>query len=407
MMMGYEVFAYLSIPVVAGLVGWITNWLAIQLTFYPLEYRGIPPFLGWQGIIPSKSKRMATLCVDSTLSRIGSVDEVIEQMNPRVIVDHILQTLQPRVPELVDEVMLVRHDTLWRNLPAPVKAAVYKRVESRLPNIMDDLLADIGPKIETLFDLKQLVIDTLEQDTKLLNRIFLDCGRQEFAFIIKSGFWFGGFFGLLQMLLWYFLPYPVVLPICGLIVGWATNWVALNLIFRPLEARSVMGFSVQGLFLKRQDEVSDAFCKIVTEDILTVHKVAQAMLSGPQAKRTQSLIQKHFENLVDESAGVVKPFTQFALGAEGFAELKNDTGKKAIQLSADTLGDPMFNHSRAQQVRALMSERMKKLPSSEFQDLLRPCFQEDEIKLIAIGAVLGAMAGLAQASYIFGLSVFN
>ncbi len=405
--MSQEVLGYLSIPLVAGLVGWITNWLAIQLTFYPLEFKGLHPLLGWQGIIPSKAKRMATMCVDSTLSRIGSVGDVVEQMDPQLIVEHIVQTLQPRIPELVDEVMLGRHDTLWRNLPKPVKKTVYARVEQRLPHIMEDLLADIGPKIESLFDLKQLVIETLEQDTALLNRIFLDCGKQEFSFIIKSGLWFGVLFGLPQMLLWWAFPFTPVLPICGFLVGWATNWVALNLIFRPLKARQVFGFPVQGLFLKRQDEVSESFCRLVTSEILTVQKIVQAMVNGPHSQRTRSIIQKHFENLVDEAAGAVKPFTQLALGAEGFAELKTDTGLKALQLSSDTLADPVFNQQRAQQVQTLMAERMKQLPAHEFQQLLRPCFQEDEIKLIAIGGVLGALAGLAQASYIFGLTVLS
>lgn len=402
--MGTDLVAYLSIPVVAGIVGWATNWLVIQLTFYPLEFKGVKPFLGWQGIIPSKARRMATMCVDSTLSRIGSVSDVIEQMDPAVIAEHILQTLEPRVSELVDEVMLARHDTLWRNLPKPVKRSVYKRVEQQLPHIMNDLVEDISPKIESLFDLKQLVIDTLERDTELLNRIFLDCGKQEFAFIIKSGLWFGFLFGLPQMLLWYFLPYTVVLPICGFLVGWATNWVALNLIFRPLNPHKVAGFSIQGLFLKRQDQVSESFCKIVTEEILTVDQVVQAMLTGEESSRTQAIIQKHFENLVDEAAGIVKPFTQLALGAEGFAELKTDAGMKALQLSHDTLSDPVFNHQRAQKVQSLMAERMKKLPTDEFQQLLRPCFQEDEIKLIIIGGILGALAGFAQATYLFGFN---
>lgn len=48
---------YLLIPCVAALVGWVTNWMAVQMIFYPIKFRGIPiyqrpeiPFglLGWQ-----------------------------------------------------------------------------------------------------------------------------------------------------------------------------------------------------------------------------------------------------------------------------------------------------------------------------------------------------------------------
>ena len=51
-----------------------------------------------------------------------------------------------------------------------------------------------------------------------------------------------------------------------------------------------------------------------------------------------------------------------------------------------------------------MVERMIALSSEEFQDLLRPCFQEDEIKLILVGAFLGFGAGIGQLVFVFGES---
>ena len=44
---------YLAIPITSALVGWLTNVVAIKMTFYPLNFIGIKP-IGWQGIIPSK-----------------------------------------------------------------------------------------------------------------------------------------------------------------------------------------------------------------------------------------------------------------------------------------------------------------------------------------------------------------
>ena len=384
----------------------MTNWLAIKLTFYPIEFRGIKPFLGWQGIIPSKARKMAEISVDSTLSRIGSVSEIVEQIDPSVITAHILNTLEPRVEELVDEIMLKRHQTLWQNLPNQVKNLIYTRVKNQLPTIMQNLADDIGPKIESLFDLKGMVIDRLENDKTLLNQIFLECGESEFNFIIKSGLWFGFLFGLPQVVLWYYFPNPFVLPICGFLVGWATNWVALNMIFRPVNPKKLLGITFQGLFLKRQAEVSNSFCKIITEEILTVNNIVLAMLTGPESSRTRHIIQRNFEILVDETMGIIKPFTQIVIGPKSFAELKSDTGMKAIDLSTKTLNDPIFNQERAEAVHSLMFERMKELPPEDFQELLRPCFQEDEIKLIAIGGVLGALAGAAQVAFVFGHAFF-
>ena len=50
----------------------------------------------------------------------------------------------------------------------------------------------------------------------------------------------------------------------------------------------------------------------------------------------------------------------------------------------------------------MIQERMENLPPAEFQNLLRPAFQEDEMKLILLGAALGFAAGMAQLFFVFG-----
>ncbi|MEZ4880339.1 MAG: hypothetical protein R2801_09270 [Chitinophagales bacterium] len=50
----------ISIPFVAGFIGWLTNWQAIKMTFEPLDFKGIkigPIPLGWQGIIPANRSK--------------------------------------------------------------------------------------------------------------------------------------------------------------------------------------------------------------------------------------------------------------------------------------------------------------------------------------------------------------
>ena len=91
-----------------------------------------------------------------------------------------------------------------------------------------------------------------------------------------------------------------------------------------------------------------------------------------------------------------------AFGPTGFATLKNQVGEKAIEISKTSFHNPVFEADRARAVESIMVERMIALSSEEFQDLLRPCFQEDEIKLILVGATLGLVAGICQLVFVFG-----
>ena len=399
-----EFWQYLSIPVIAALIGWSTNWLAIKMTFYPLEFIGKPPLLGWQGIIPSKARKMAAISVDATISKIGTVREIFQQIDPKVLATHIVHSVEPRIEEYVDEMMLKEYPTFWENLPASARKMVYDRVRKSTPQLVDNLVEDVSDNIEDLLDIKGMVIERLAADKELLNRIFIECGEVEFRFIINSGLYFGFLFGLIQMAVWYVYPSWWVLPFFGLLVGWATNWIALNVIFRPLHAKKVGPFRIQGLFLKRQPAVAESFCHIVTHEILTVGNIINAILDGPKGDRARNMVKKHIKPLVDETAGMGKALTQMAFGPTGFATLKNKVGEKAIEISQTSFNNPVFEKDRARAVESIMVERMIALSSEEFQELLRPCFQEDEIKLILVGAFLGFGAGVCQLVFVFGES---
>src|ERR1700748_3395250 len=39
---------YLSMPIIASIIGYLTKIVAIRMMFEPLEFIGIKPFLGWQ-----------------------------------------------------------------------------------------------------------------------------------------------------------------------------------------------------------------------------------------------------------------------------------------------------------------------------------------------------------------------
>ncbi|EDY86937.1 conserved hypothetical protein [gamma proteobacterium HTCC5015] len=397
-----EILQYLSIPVVAALVGWVTNWMAVKLMFYPLEFIGIRPFFGWQGIVPMKARKMAGISVDTSLATLGSVREIAGEINLQLMAGHAIQVVDPLIESYTEEAMLAESPTLWNNLPQRVKNQIFARIRRELPDIVEELMTDVEEQIESLLDLKRMIQNHLTENKELLVRIFLEVGAKEFRFIINSGIFFGFAFGVVQMVVWYLYPAWWILPLFGLLVGYATNWIALRLIFQPLEPVHVMGVKFQGLFLQRQQEVSNTYSHIVTHEILTIRNMISEMLTGPNSDRVHGMIRMHFRRVVDETAGYSKAIVQSTLGPTGFANLKTSAAEKAVEIAGKTFDDPAFNSDRAEVIQNIMEERMKLLTPLQFQNMLRPAFQEDEWKLVVAGGVLGMMAGVAQLIFIFG-----
>ena len=80
---------YLSIPITSAIIGWGTNVLALKMTFYPVEFFGIKPYIGWQGIIPSKAAKMANLSVDLWTTRLVDVKELFAQIDPAQVAEEM------------------------------------------------------------------------------------------------------------------------------------------------------------------------------------------------------------------------------------------------------------------------------------------------------------------------------
>jgi uncharacterized membrane protein YheB (UPF0754 family) len=393
-----DLWRYASIPFVAAVIGWITNWVAIEMTFKPLEFKGVRPVFGWQGIIPSKAVKMATIFVDQTMYRLGTLSEVLQIMGPSEIAAHVTQVIDGRLRRYADEVMFYSHPGVWERLPGAFKHAIVQRLREEIPGRLADLLHETAERIEELLDLKHMLIERLDGDKDLLNRLFLEAGSAEFRFIIRSGFYFGFLFGLVQLAVWIAVPAWWVLPLFGAAVGYATNWLALEMIFRPLRPTRIGPWTVQGLFLKRQKEVSAVWCRLVTTEILTLQRLVYAMLYGPRSGNTEELIKRHVLAIADDAVAGYRELAGLALDWE---EVRTAIGQKAMQVSPDPFDHWPFNRARAEILEEALRERMERLPPDKFQDLLRPCFQEDEMKLILAGAALGLLAGIAQLVFVF------
>ncbi|MCB0291576.1 MAG: hypothetical protein KDH97_15075 [Calditrichaeota bacterium] len=397
-----EFWKYLSIPVVAALVGWGTNWLAVKMTFYPVEPLGKPPFLGWQGIIPSKAAKMGAVTADSTLSRLGTLQELLNRMDPETIADHLVDSVEPRIEAYVEWVMLEESPHVWKAMPRVVKSMVYAMVREKLPLAIRAMMLDITRNIEAMVDIKDVVVKQLSKEKHIVNKIFLSCGAVEFKFIIRSGIYFGLCFGLIQMAVWYAFPAWWILPGFGFLVGFATNWIAIRIIFQPLNPIKLGPYVLQGIFLKRQKEVSEIWCDIVAREIITLHNIIEEMLHGKKSETTGKVIRRYIRDIIDEAVGITRPMVEFTMGIEQFAHIKDLASEKAVIFTSYAFDDPVFCEDRARVVKTLMQARMEQLSPKEFQHLLRPAFQEDEMKLIILGAILGCIAGFGQLFVIFG-----
>jgi uncharacterized membrane protein YheB (UPF0754 family) len=424
---GSELVNAITIPLFTGAIGYVINWTGVWMLFYPVRFAGfrvpglaplvtllprrvqqVPGFMhgavGWQGIIPSRAAKMGSIAVDKGIAKLGSPAEFYRQLDPERIAEHIIATSREDIRDVVERIMRREHPGLWDDLPSRTREAVHSRVQEQLPQIVREVTEEIGDNIDQLLDVKLMVIRQMEERPELANRVFRDVGERELRLIINLGFVFGVLLGIPVVGITLLLPYWWVLPVCGVVVGWVTNLLAIYMIFQPVQPRRLGPVLLHGLFLRRQREVADVYAGIIADDIVTIGNIGGQLMQGPRSDRTHSMLESSLRPAVDRAAGgtVTREAVKLAVGTRQYETIRASVAEEAAGYTMTPLTDPEFNRRQSERVEELLSARMREMSYPDFVELLRSAIREDEWLLYLHGAVLGFGAGLIHLA-IFGV----
>ena len=391
----------LLIPLISALVGWFTNVVAIKMMFYPVEFLGIPPYLGWQGVIPANAVRLAKVSNKLITQKLLSLRELFdESFNAESFAGKLGAVIDDVTDQVIDEVANKHAKAMWDNAGDFMQNKVRETVRSEVVEVSRAIAMDMADDIDEIMDIEQTVLEAMERHKGLMGEMFYEVGRLEFKFIERSGLYFGFLFGVFQMIVWVLYPAPWILPAAGFFVGYLTNWIAIKLVFSPREPTKIGPITIQGLFHKRQNEVAEAFGRTVATRVLNADNIVSTVMESDGAKRMNEIVAHRIGELISKYEAhpmaklVVPEASQPALRAEVLERIQTEWPKPGG-----------FFHTFAGEAVDLQGElerRMKALDRESYEGVLRPAFQQDEWKLIAAGAVLGTIAGVLQLVYIFG-----
>lgn len=109
------------------------------------------------------------------------------------------------------------------------------------------------------------------------------------------------------------------------------------------------------------------------------------------------LVDEHVSRAMEEQAAYYKPMFLLSIGAETWADFRAGICTEFRKRLPELLERITKYTQDTLQLEDTIRERMEKLPAPEFERLLHAVFEQDEIKLILVGALLGFLVGFAQA----------
>lgn len=392
------VWIYLVIPVGAAFVGYVTKLLMIEMMFRPLEFVGVlRPFLGWQGQVPRNAAKTAVRTVSSLRDQLLDPRELIDRIDVEEMLAELEGPLRTSVEEVTAEIAAEFYPTLWNSLPAIGKRAVTRRLHDRTPEIAHRLIAELRDNLDAVFDLEHTVVDTLVRDKRKLVLLFRRMGGDSFGFMTRAGLVFGFDIGIAQAIVLLITGEKLVVPLFGLLTGGLTDWLALQMIFRPARPGRFLGLTWQGRFHKLRPQITRDYAGVIATDILSPATVLDSALTGPQSDRFIHLLDREVQRAIDDQTpALAKPLVVVATGGERYQRMKERAATRMVQEIQHHTEHVSDYASRALDLQELIAERMERLDDKQYENLLRPIFRDQEWVVIVLGATLGFLLGELQ-----------
>jgi uncharacterized membrane protein YheB (UPF0754 family) len=391
---------YLSMPLVAAFVGWSTKIVALEMVYRPLEFKGIGP-IGWQGIVPRRAGKVGSKTIDLLTSNLLKPEELLDRIDADDAVDALRDPLVQSVDEISRDLAEEIRPGLWDSLPEAARKTIQARIQAQAPRLIENLLTEMKADLTRYVDLQFLAVTTLVRNKEKLVKLMRGVTDDAMAFVRRSGIYFGLGIGLVQMVAWALFKNPWIMPAFGFTVGFISDYIALNMLFRPIHERKILGlFPFQGLLHAQRDKITRDYAQILADDLFAPEILFDGVIKGPGADKLFALVAKEVDEAIDAQTGLARPLITLTVGTQRYRELKDRVVSLVLERLPSTLLEAQHYATTVIDLEKTIIEKMSELTHEQYESILRPVFKDDEPLMIAVGAVLGGVVGEIQVQLI-------
>ena len=193
-------FIYL-LPIIAALIGWITNYLAIKMLFHPHQPKKILG-LTFQGVFPKRQAQIAEKLGDLVANELFSMKDVAQKIEDLSTQPEALEEVGKRIEQTIRGKLISACPMLSMFLSDEMIEKVTSLFKGELEDFLRVSAQGLAVKMEESVDIQALVREKVQAfSSNKIEELLLGFMEQEFRFIEKIGAVLGFLIGCIQVFL--------------------------------------------------------------------------------------------------------------------------------------------------------------------------------------------------------------
>ncbi|WP_286313189.1 DUF445 domain-containing protein [Romboutsia ilealis] len=198
-----NIIRILILAIIGGLIGYITNVIAIKLIFRPINPIKVPIFnIEIIGMIPKRKKEIAINIGRIVEEQFLSIDEITNNLVTEQDKEYIIDYIKVKIKLILNEKMVLIPSTI-RSL---VQNYISEIIEDEVREGIDELCEEIIAKASNRINIKEIIENKInELDLYELEIIILQIVKNELRHIEILGLILGFFIGIVQGIITIFI----------------------------------------------------------------------------------------------------------------------------------------------------------------------------------------------------------
>ncbi|SCZ77585.1 DUF445 domain-containing protein [Acidaminobacter hydrogenoformans] len=190
-----------------------------------------------------------------------------------------------------------------------------------------------------------------------------------------------------------------MMALIGALIGWATNWLAIKLLFRPYEPYKIpfLPLTIQGLMPKRRPQIAHSVGVTVERELVTVEEIVDKMIEDLDKDEIVRLVKMRVSEIAKQKMPSIIPGIFRELIYSYIEEAIDENAEAAITEISEKVV-----HRAAEKVSIglLVEEKINEFDFRKIEEIVVEVANKELRHIEWLGGVIGLVIGLLQGSLV-------
>jgi uncharacterized membrane protein YheB (UPF0754 family) len=188
----------------------------------------------------------------------------------------------------------------------------------------------------------------------------------------------------------------IMIPLISAFIGWIPIWIAIKMLFHPKKPVRIFGFTIQGIFPRRQPQFAQQTGALVSNELVSFPEIEATITNEENVKKIMPLAEIHIDDFLRNKLKEAFPMIGMLIGEKTIGTLKTIFMNELETIFPVIIKGYVQNLQADLDLEKMVAEKIAAISSDKLEASLYQALAKELRLAQLLGGVLGFIIGLIQ-----------